>query len=111
MLILGLAIGYSFGAHNQLYYDAPAKISLYSTVIEKGKSEEYLKGQISSQARLLNQPGFELYRSELLLMFPPHGSSFKSNYYFYNSRIKDKKKYQEALESICDLSKEDWACR
>jgi len=117
MLILGLGIGYNFGVYNQLYYDAPAKISLYALIIEQGKAEEYLNGQITYQTRLLNQPGF-MQKSELLLIFPPHGfvspvhgSNFKGTYNYYLSKIEKNKKYIEAHNLICNIGKEEWACK
>ena len=103
---LGAFIGYRTALDNQAYYDAPAKIFLYSSLIEQKKTEEYLRGQIIRQIRILNEPELTRYRNELLLQLPPHGSEVVKGYKHYLSQVENKSPYRDALAFLCDQEKD-----
>ncbi|MCG7993942.1 MAG: hypothetical protein JAZ06_00815 [Candidatus Thiodiazotropha taylori] len=105
-LSIGVSIGYRIGLDNQVYFDAPAKIVLYSSILENGKEKEYFKGQIIQQIRILNEPEYSKYKSELLLWLPPHGGEFRSVFQQYSSEASTKPAYKEALEFLCKHNEE-----
>lgn len=68
--IAGVWYGYEKGVYNQLYYDAPVKISLYSKVLEQNKSKEFLLGSIQKEKNVIRT--FEDQKSEILINLPVH---------------------------------------
>lgn len=99
---VGAAFGYRVALDNQTYYDAPEKIVLYSSILEKGKAEEYLRGQVVRQVRILNEPDSTRFKNELMLLLPPHGLEFKEAHEQYLASIKGKSAYTEALAFLCE---------
>lgn len=104
-LITGVAIGYHTGVANQLYYDASAKIMLYSSLLSYNKADEYLEGQIFKQINVLNDSDLKTYTSELLLLLPPHGSEFYETYKNYSSKLPSNEHYIEANQQFHTLNK------
>ena len=110
--VLGVKYGYSTGIENQFYFDAPAKIFLYDTVIERSKSNEYLEGEIVKQARILMEN--RRFTNKYLLNLPPHNMGMRENFEFYSSKLGDIERLEESINLICtynDALKATKECR
>lgn len=104
----GTVLGYRSALNNQAYYDAPAKILLYSSIMEQGKGEEYFRGQIIRQIRILNEPEMTPHRNGFLIFLPPHGPEFKETYEHQLPLIETRAAYKEAVAFLCK-DNEDYA--
>ena len=98
---IGLFWGYRAALDNQLYYDAPAKIVLYSKLLDTSKSEEYLHGQITQQVQILNENELSPSMNHWLVYLPPHGREFKETYNYHFANLSTNMYYKEALSSLC----------
>ena len=101
-LAAGIWIGYSTALNNQLYFDAPAKLSLYGSILDQGNSNEYLKGQIIKQVRILEM--VPSGTSKALLNIPIH-REVKDSYQAIGLSIKTNKHYVEAVKMISTYNK------
>ena len=69
-LAIGVWYGYDKALMNQIYYDAPAKITLYDAVLEDGSAEDFLLGNINLELNNLEWLKNEV--SPILLNHPTH---------------------------------------
>ena len=69
-LFIGVWYGYEKALTNQMYFDAPAKITLYNAVLEKESCKEFLRGSIIRELRILKQ--LENKTTPYLLNHPVH---------------------------------------
>lgn len=108
-LLTGVIIGYRVGLDNQAYYDAPAKIYLFSNLLdsggqngselEDGKARNYLKGEINTQSSRINDNN--LKNVELLALMPPHGNAFLESYEFYLNELEHNQHYLRSIAMLC----------
>lgn len=69
-LFIGVWFGYDRALKNQIYFDAPVKISLYNAVLEKNSSQEFLEGAIIQELGLMKY--MEDKTTPFLLNHPAH---------------------------------------
>lgn len=105
-LCAGAVLGYRAAINNQVYYDAPAKILLYSSIMEQGKEEEYFLGEIIRQIRILNDPEMTPHRNGFLIFLPPHGAEFKQAYEHQLPLIDSRDAYKEAVALLCKYNED-----
>ncbi len=101
-LTAGLWFGYSTALNNQAYFDAPAKLSLYGSILEQGKSSEYLRGQMIKQVQILDSA--PAGTSKLLLNMPIH-HDVRDSYMEIGGKITESKHYVETKRLLSTYNK------
>ena len=100
--ISGMIMGDRVGTNNRAYYDAPGKIQVLSSVLDKSMSNDWVEGEITKQVRILNEPEITGFKNRHFLHLMENGESFNSEYEKYSSIIRNSSRYKETLSFLCE---------
>ena len=101
--VSGVFLGDRLGVDSRAYYDASSKMKVLSSVLDQEKEKGWVKGEITEQVRILNEPDITPLKSALFLKLTGNGL-FVSEHKKYLPIVTDSPQYQEAMKLLCEYN-------
>ena len=101
--VSGVFLGDRLGVDSRTYYDASSKMKVLSSVLDQEKEKGWVKGEITEQVRILNEPDITPLKSALFLKLTGNGL-FVSEHKKYLPIVTDSPQYQEAMKLLCEYN-------
>ena len=95
----GIWYGYDKGVKNQIYFDAPAKITLYNAYLEGGSPADYMEGEIKYQVGLLDAMPDDV--ATWLLRHPIH-TGVEEQFLEYKPKVESLVRVQMARKELSE---------